>query len=61
MMYMNTRIQLLDEVDTPELSLARLRDYGLKGNIRGSMKLTGELSDYIMSFFEHDMMQGYRM
>jgi 5-methylcytosine-specific restriction protein A len=57
--YDYTRIQLLDEVDTPELSLARLRNYGLKGNIQGSMKLTGELRDYIMSFFEHDLTKGY--
>jgi 5-methylcytosine-specific restriction enzyme A len=54
-----TRIRLLDEVDTPELSIARLRDYGLKGNIQGAMKLTGELRDYIMSFFEHELIEGY--
>lgn len=57
--YVYTRIRLLDEVDTPELSLAKLRDYGLKGNIQGSMKLKGELRDYIMSFFEHDLTEGY--
>ena len=54
-----TRIRLIDEVDASELSLARLRDYGLKGNIQGSMKLTGELCDYIMSFFERDLTEGY--
>jgi 5-methylcytosine-specific restriction enzyme A len=57
--YDYTRIRLLDEVDTSELSLARLREHGLKGNIQGSMKLTGELRDYIKSFFEHDLTEGY--
>ncbi|WP_397539817.1 HNH endonuclease [Rummeliibacillus pycnus] len=55
-----TRIRLVDEVDTPELSLAHLREHGLKGNIQGSMKLTtGILLDYIMSFFERDLTNGY--
>jgi 5-methylcytosine-specific restriction protein A len=54
-----TRIRLLDEVDTSELSLSKLRDYGLKGNIQGSMKLKGELGDYIMSFFKSQMTEGY--
>lgn len=54
-----TRIRLVDEVDTPELSLAHLREHGLKGNIQGSMKLTGILRDYIMSFFERDLTEGY--
>ncbi|RHW38191.1 HNH endonuclease [Neobacillus notoginsengisoli] len=57
--YDYTRIRLLDEIDTPELSLTKLREYGLKGNIQGSMKLNGELRDYIMSFFEHDLTEGY--
>jgi 5-methylcytosine-specific restriction enzyme A len=57
--YDYTRIRLLDEVDTSELSLARLRHHGLKGNIQGSMKLTGELRDYILSFFEYDLTEGY--
>ena len=53
------RIRLVDEVDTPELSLVHLREHGLKGNIQGSMKLTGILRDYIMSFFEMDLTDGY--
>ncbi|MFC7061007.1 HNH endonuclease [Halobacillus seohaensis] len=57
--YNHTRIRLIDEADTSELSLAKLRNYGLKGNIQGSMKLAGELRDYIMSFFEHDLTEGY--
>lgn len=57
--YDYTRIRLIDEIDTPELSLAKLRDYGLKGNIQGSLKLNGELRDYIMSFFETDLTEGY--
>ena len=54
-----TRIRLVDEVDTSELSLTQLREHGLKGNIQGSMKLKGILRDYIMSFFERDLTDGY--
>jgi 5-methylcytosine-specific restriction protein A len=54
-----SRIRLVDEVDTTALSLKKLREHGLKGNIQGSKKLTGELRDYIMSFFEHDLTEGY--
>ena len=50
---------MIDEVDTTDLSLVKLREYGLKGNIQGSMKLNGEFRDYIMSFFEHDLTEGY--
>jgi 5-methylcytosine-specific restriction enzyme A len=57
--YDRSRIRLLDAVDHPELSLARLRDYGLKGNIQGAMKLNGELLDYIMSFFLYDLTEVY--
>jgi 5-methylcytosine-specific restriction enzyme A len=31
----------------------------LKGKIQDSMKLTGELREYIMSFFEDDLTEGY--
>ncbi|PKF86740.1 HNH endonuclease [Bacillus sp. BA3] len=54
-----TRFRLVNEVDTTELSLAQLREHSLKGNIQGPMKVTGELRDYIMSFFEHDITHGY--
>lgn len=54
-----TRIRFVDQVDTSELSLTKLREHGLKGNIQGSMKLTGELRDYIMEFFKHDLTEGY--
>lgn len=57
--YERSRLRLVDEADTPDLSLARLRDHGLKGNIQGAMKLTGELHDYIMSYFEHNLTEGY--
>ncbi|MBE4909203.1 HNH endonuclease [Bacillus luteolus] len=57
--YERSRVRLVDENDTPDLSLAKLRDYGLKGNIQGAMKLKGELRDYIMSFFEHNLTEGY--
>ncbi|RBP00184.1 5-methylcytosine-specific restriction protein A [Rossellomorea aquimaris] len=50
-----TRVRLVDVVDTDDLSLYQLREHGLKGNIQGSMKLTGELRDYIMSFFQKDL------
>lgn len=50
-----TRVLLVDVVDTDGLSLYQLREHGLKGNIQGSMKLTGELRDYIMSFFHGDL------
>lgn len=49
--YQWSRVRLVDSVDTPELSLEQLRKHGLKGNIQGSMKLKGELRDYIMQFF----------
>ncbi|MGD6846309.1 HNH endonuclease [Rossellomorea aquimaris] len=50
-----TRVRLVDVVDTDDLSLYQLREHGLKGNIQGSMKLTGELRDYVMSFFHKDL------
>lgn len=52
-------MRLVDETDTHDLSLAKLREHGLKRNIQGAMKLSGELSDYIMSFFEHNLTEGY--
>lgn len=54
-----TRLHLVDEVDTEELSFIKLREHGLKGNIQGSMKLTGELRDYIMAFFKRDLTDGF--
>ncbi|ACQ71047.1 MULTISPECIES: HNH endonuclease [unclassified Exiguobacterium] len=54
-----SRIRLIDEVDTDLLSLEYLREYGLKGNIQGSMKLMGELKDYITSFFDKDLTAEY--
>lgn len=57
--YDYTRIRLLDEVDTSGLSLTKLREQGLKGNVQGAMKLRGDLLDYIMSFFEYDLTEGY--
>lgn len=57
--YNRSRIRLINEVDTEELSLEKLREYGLKGNIQGSMNISGELLDYITSFFRHDLTEGY--
>ncbi|WP_339148991.1 MULTISPECIES: HNH endonuclease [unclassified Sutcliffiella] len=57
--YDRTRVRLVDEANTSDLSLSKLREYGLKGNIQGSMKLTGELSDYIASFFEQDLTKDF--
>ncbi|MBM7662812.1 5-methylcytosine-specific restriction protein A [Bacillus mesophilus] len=54
-----TRIRLVDGVETEDLSLAKLREHGLKGNIQGAMKLTGDLRDYIMGFFTQDLTKGY--
>lgn len=54
-----SRVRLMDEVDTVELSLEQLRGRGLKGNIQGAMKLNGELLDYISSFFDQDLTHGY--
>lgn len=55
-----SRIRLVDEVDVDELSLAKLREHGLKSNIQGSMKLTdNELRNYIMAFFKYDLTEGY--
>ncbi|MDC0706247.1 HNH endonuclease [Priestia sp. AB] len=53
------RFRFVDEVDTTELSLKKLREHGLKGNIQGAMKLTGDLRNYIMSFFKQDLTEGY--
>lgn len=54
-----SRIRLLDEVDNDLLSLEYLRENGLKGNVQGSMKLIGELKDYITLFFDKDLTAGY--
>jgi 5-methylcytosine-specific restriction protein A len=40
--YERSRVRLVDEADTPDLSLAKLREQGLKGNIQGAMKLSGQ-------------------
>ncbi|WP_079478856.1 EVE domain-containing protein [Halobacillus salinus] len=47
------KIRLLEEVDTPELSLNELREQGLKGNIQGAMKLKGDLRKFIELNFSH--------
>jgi 5-methylcytosine-specific restriction enzyme A len=54
-----SRVRLMDEVDSEGLTLAHLRNHGLKGNIQGAMKLTGELRNYIMSFFNRDLTAEY--
>ncbi|MDQ1146605.1 5-methylcytosine-specific restriction protein A [Bacillus sp. SORGH_AS 510] len=54
-----TRFRFLEKVDNPELSLAKLREHGLKANVQGPMKLNGELREYIMPFFEKDLTEGY--
>ncbi|SDN62411.1 HNH endonuclease [Bacillus sp. OK048] len=54
-----SRFRLIDQVDTTELSLAHLREHGVKGNIQGPQKVTGELRDYIMLFFDHDLTKDY--
>ncbi|PLR71026.1 HNH endonuclease [Bacillus sp. UMB0728] len=51
--------RLIDQVDTNELLLAHLRENGVKGNIQGPQKVTGELRDYILSFFKHDLTKDY--
>ncbi|QTC41488.1 EVE domain-containing protein [Bacillus sp. V3] len=50
-----SRVRLVDEVNDEGLSLEHLRTHGLKGNIQGSMKITGDLRDYIMKFFNQDL------
>jgi 5-methylcytosine-specific restriction enzyme A len=54
-----SRVRLVDEMDSEGLSLEQLRDYGLKSNIQGPLKLKGELRDYIMSFFNQDITADY--
>ncbi|MFC0189461.1 HNH endonuclease [Fictibacillus aquaticus] len=54
-----TKVRLVDEIDSTELSLLQLREHGLNGNIQGPMELSGKLCNYIMSFFEHDLTEGF--
>ena len=46
------RLRLLEKVNTPLLHLNELRKYGLKSSIQSHLKISGELLDYIDSFFE---------
>ncbi|WP_231607329.1 HNH endonuclease [Fictibacillus sp. 18YEL24] len=50
-----TRIRLLNKSNDEGLSFNQLREHGLKGNMQGSMKITGDLRNYIMSFFKGDL------
>lgn len=50
------RLQLINKVDTEKLSFTNLHENGLKSNIQGPMKLTGDLQNYIMSFFSDPLL-----
>lgn len=47
----SVRLRLLDKVDTPLLHLSELRKHGLKASMQGNLKVSGELQEYIESFF----------
>lgn len=46
-----SRLRLLQQTDTPKLHLSYLRKHGLVSSLQGNMKVSGELLDYIDSFF----------
>lgn len=47
-----SRLRLLQQTDAPELHLSYLRKHGLASNLQSNIKVSGELLDYIDSFFE---------
>ncbi len=47
----SVRLRLLEQVDTPLLHLSELRKHGLNSSMQGNMKVSGELQEYIESFF----------
>lgn len=45
------RLKLIERVESPQLHLSILRNYGLKSSMQGNLKVKGALLDYIESFF----------
>jgi 5-methylcytosine-specific restriction protein A len=45
------RFKMLKRVESPSLHLSVLREYGLKSSVQGPLKVSGELLDYIESYF----------
>ena len=45
------RFKMLKRVESPSLHLSVLREYGLKSSMQGPLKVSGELLDYIESYF----------
>ena len=45
------RMELVDSIDSPELSLHALISYGLRKAPQGSQRIQGDLLDYIQSIF----------
>lgn len=52
------RLKLLGETDSMGLHIESLREHGMRGVPQGPRKLSGELLDYILSFF-NDIQNGY--
>ncbi len=48
---MIVRLRLLEQVDSPLLHLSELRKHGLKSSMQSNLKVSGELQEYIESFF----------
>ena len=46
------RFKMLKRVESSSLHLSVLREYGLKSSMQGPLKVSGELLDYIESFFQ---------
>ena len=46
------RLRLLDTINNSDLSLEALKSHGLRYSMQGNFKVSGELLDFIDSFFQ---------
>lgn len=53
------RLKLLEQVDTPYLSLTALKSHGLKAAPQGPVKVSEELNAYIEQYFNDCYAEGY--
>ncbi len=47
----SVRLRLLEKVNTQKLHLSVLRQYGLRSSMQSNLRVSGNLLDYIESFF----------